>query len=88
MIFQQTFSLPVHRLDSLRLKLEKLGYANITYIVVNSQDENSRRLHPLLEQRLSESITLYGQEPEAPDVWQIANVMKDDFQIYDRLVTS
>ncbi|KAL7827225.1 hypothetical protein SRHO_G00329430 [Serrasalmus rhombeus] len=72
------------RLDGLRLKLEKVGYANITYIVVNSQDENSRRLHPLLAQRLSEGITLYGQEPEAPDVWQIANVVKDDFQIYDR----
>uniref|UniRef100_A0A3B4EDL7 Selenoprotein P N-terminal domain-containing protein n=1 Tax=Pygocentrus nattereri TaxID=42514 RepID=A0A3B4EDL7_PYGNA len=53
-------------------------------IVVNSQDESSRRLHPLLAQRLSESITLYGQEPETPDVWQIANVAKDDFQIYDR----
>ncbi|KAL7883929.1 hypothetical protein AOLI_G00066990 [Acnodon oligacanthus] len=72
------------KLDSLRLKLEQLGYANITYMVVNSQDETSRRLHPLLAQRISESITLYGQDPEAPDVWQISNAMKDDFQIYDR----
>uniref|UniRef100_W5KEM0 Selenoprotein P N-terminal domain-containing protein n=1 Tax=Astyanax mexicanus TaxID=7994 RepID=W5KEM0_ASTMX len=53
-------------------------------LVVNSQDENSRRLHSLLEQRLSANITLYGQEPDAQDIWQIANVMKDDFQIYDR----
>ncbi|KAI4895383.1 hypothetical protein NFI96_025650, partial [Prochilodus magdalenae] len=82
--FHQTVTAIVHRMDGLRLKLEKMGYANITYMVVNSQEENSRRLHSVLEQRLSDSIALYGQDPEAPDVWQIANVAKDDFQIYDR----
>uniref|UniRef100_A0A4W4H4A0 Selenoprotein P N-terminal domain-containing protein n=1 Tax=Electrophorus electricus TaxID=8005 RepID=A0A4W4H4A0_ELEEL len=71
-------------LSRLRLMLERSGYTNITYMVVNSQDDKSRRLHPLLQQRLSENITLYSQNPDEPDVWQIANVLKDDFQIYDR----
>ncbi|KAK3540157.1 hypothetical protein QTP70_027058 [Hemibagrus guttatus] len=53
-------------------------------MVVNSQDENSRRLHSLLEKRLSDKIALYKQNPEDPDVWSAANAEKDDFQVYDR----
>lgn len=53
-------------------------------MVVNSQDETSRRLHGLMETRLSSNIALYKQNPEDPDVWSIANAEKDDFQIYDR----
>lgn len=56
-------------------------------MVVNSQDETSLRLHHLLEKRVSDNITLYKQNPEDPDVWSIANVEKDDFQIYDRFAS-
>lgn len=56
-------------------------------MVVNSQDENSRRLHSLLEKRLSDNIALYKQNPEEPDVWSISNAEKDDFQIYDRFAS-
>lgn len=56
-------------------------------MVVNSQDENSRRLHFLLEKKLSENITLYKQNPEDPDVWSLAKAEKDDFQIYDRFAS-
>ncbi|MCI4381355.1 hypothetical protein PGIGA_G00250930 [Pangasianodon gigas] len=72
------------RLDELRQKLQDAGFVNITYMVVNSQDENSRRLHSLLEKKLSDNIALYKQNPEDPDVWSLAKVEKDDFQIYDR----
>lgn len=75
------------RLDELRQKLENAGFVNITYMVVNSQDENSRRLHPLLEKKLSDNIILYKQNPEDPDVWSIAKVEKDDFHIYDRFAS-
>ncbi|KAF5895810.1 selenoprotein P, partial [Clarias magur] len=72
------------RLDELRQKLENAGLVNIVYMVVNSQDETSRRLHSLMEARLSSNIALYKQNPEDPDVWNIAKAEKDDFQIYDR----
>lgn len=72
------------RLDDLRKKLEDAGLANITYMVVNSQDGNSIRLHSLLEKKLSDNIDLYKQNPEDPDVWSVANAEKDDIQIYDR----
>lgn len=71
----------------LRQKLEDAGFVNITYMVVNSQDETSRRLHSLLENKLSDNISLYKQNPEDPDVWSIANVEKDDFLIYDRFAS-
>ncbi|KAK2840550.1 hypothetical protein Q7C36_012129 [Tachysurus vachellii] len=75
---------PAARLDDLRKKLEAAGLANITYMVVNSQDGNSIRLHSLLENKLSDNIDLYKQNPEDPDVWSVANAEKDDIQIYDR----
>ncbi|KAF7694797.1 hypothetical protein HF521_006520 [Silurus meridionalis] len=75
---------PCGRLVELRQKLENAGFVNITYMVVNSRDENSLRLHHLLEKRLSGHIILHRQNSEDPDVWSIAQVEKDDFQIYDR----
>lgn len=53
-------------------------------MVVNSQDENSLRVHSLLKKKLSDNITLYKQNPEEPNVWSMAKAEKDDFQIYDR----
>lgn len=76
------------RLNGLLLKLENQGYVNITYMVVNNQEERSQRLHHLLKERLPESITLYGQDTNQPDIWQAVNAKKDDILIYDRFGTS
>lgn len=78
---------PHCRLGELRQKLDDAGFVNIIYMVVNSQDENSHRLHFLLEKKLSENITLYKQNPEDPEVWSLAKAEKDDFQIYDRFAS-
>lgn len=56
-------------------------------MVVNSQDENSLRVHSLLKKKLSDNITLYKQNPEEPNVWSMAKAEKDDFQIYDRFAS-
>ncbi|KAI1900084.1 hypothetical protein AGOR_G00046390 [Albula goreensis] len=72
------------RMDNLRLKLEKHGLMNVTYMVVNHQGKMSQQLHNLLQQKLPESIPLYKQNPEEPDVWQALSGDKDDFLIYDR----
>lgn len=71
-------------MSDLLLKMENQGYVNITYMVVNNQEERSRRLHHLLKERLPDGITLYAQEPGQADVWQAVNAEKDDILVYDR----
>lgn len=71
-------------MDDLRLKLERQGLENVTYMVVNHQGEPSQRLHLLLQEKFSQNISLYRQLPGQPDVWEALNGEKDDFLIYDR----
>ncbi|KAM7416029.1 hypothetical protein PAMA_018209 [Pampus argenteus] len=71
-------------MDGLRQKLESQGLKDVIYMVINHQGEQAQRLHRMLEQRLSENITLYKQLEQQPDVWQTLNGEKDDFLIYDR----
>uniref|UniRef100_A0A8C7ZNG8 Selenoprotein P N-terminal domain-containing protein n=1 Tax=Oryzias sinensis TaxID=183150 RepID=A0A8C7ZNG8_9TELE len=53
-------------------------------MVVNHHEAQAQRLHPLLEERLSQNIALYKQHEHQPDVWSTLNGEKDDFFIYDR----
>lgn len=71
-------------MDGLRQKLESQGLKDVVYMVVNQQGEQAQRLHTMLEQRLSENITLHKQDEQQPDVWQALGGEKDDFLIYDR----
>lgn len=71
-------------MDGLRQKLESQGLKDVVYMVVNQQGEQAQRLHTMLEQRLSENITLYKQVEQQPDVWKALGGEKDDFLIYDR----
>ena len=73
-------------MDGLRRKLESRGLKDVTYMVINHQGAQAQQLHSMLEQRLSENITLYRQHGHQPDVWQTLNGEKDDFLIYDRFV--
>ncbi|KAG7481182.1 hypothetical protein MATL_G00064070 [Megalops atlanticus] len=72
------------RMDSLRLKLEKQGLVNVTYMVVNDQGAESQRLHSTLREKMSENIILHAQDPKQDDVWKALSGEKDDFLIYDR----
>lgn len=71
-------------MDGLRQKLESQGLKDVVYMVVNHQGGQSQRLHTMLAQRLTETITLYKQGEQQPDVWQTLGGEKDDFFIYDR----
>uniref|UniRef100_A0A3B3DYY8 Selenoprotein P N-terminal domain-containing protein n=1 Tax=Oryzias melastigma TaxID=30732 RepID=A0A3B3DYY8_ORYME len=71
-------------LDGLHKKLQGQGLTDVVFMVVNHQGEQAQRLHPLLQERLSQDIALYKQHKHQPDVWQILNGEKDDFFIYDR----
>lgn len=73
-------------MDGLRQKLESQGLKDVVYMVVNHQGGQSQRLHTMLAQRLTETITLYKQGEQQPDVWQTLGGEKDDFFIYDRFV--
>lgn len=74
------------RLEELRVKLEKEGYSNISYIVVNHQGISSRLKYTHLKNKVSEHIPVYQQEENQTDVWTLLNGSKDDFLIYDRFV--
>uniref|UniRef100_A0A8C8E1C4 Selenoprotein P N-terminal domain-containing protein n=1 Tax=Oryzias sinensis TaxID=183150 RepID=A0A8C8E1C4_9TELE len=74
----------VRRLDGLHKKLEGQGLKDVVYMVVNHHEAQAQRLHPLLEERLSQNIALYKQHEHQPDVWSTLNGEKDDFFIYDR----
>lgn len=71
-------------MDGLRQMLESQGLKDVVYMVVNQQEEQAQRLHPMLAQRLSGNITLYKQDKQQSDVWQTLSGMTDDFLIYDR----
>uniref|UniRef100_A0A671FV39 Selenoprotein P N-terminal domain-containing protein n=1 Tax=Rhinolophus ferrumequinum TaxID=59479 RepID=A0A671FV39_RHIFE len=68
----------------LRVKLEKEGFSNISYVVVNHQGIPSRLNYMHLKSKVSEHIPVYQQEENQTDVWTLLNGNKDDFLIYDR----
>uniref|UniRef100_A0A8C7AHG8 Selenoprotein P N-terminal domain-containing protein n=1 Tax=Neovison vison TaxID=452646 RepID=A0A8C7AHG8_NEOVI len=69
---------------NLRVKLEKEGYLNISYVVVNHQGLSSQLQYMNLKNKVSEHIPVYQQEENQTDVWTLLNGKKDDFLIYDR----
>lgn len=73
-------------LEDLRVKLEKEGFSNISYVVVNHQGILSRLNYMHLKSKVSEHIPVYQQEENQTDVWTLLNGNKDDFLIYDRCV--
>lgn len=71
-------------LDGLRIKLEKEGYSNISYVVVNHQGLSSQLKYTHLKNKVSDHIPVYQQEEHQADVWTLLDGNKDDFLIYDR----
>ncbi|TKC44164.1 hypothetical protein EI555_013507 [Monodon monoceros] len=71
-------------MEDLRVELEKEGYSNISYVVVNHQGISSRLNYVHLKNKVSEHIPVYQQEENQTDVWTLLNGKKDDFLIYDR----
>ncbi|CAK7305084.1 Selenoprotein P [Vulpes lagopus] len=71
-------------MEDLRVKLEKEGFLNISYVVVNHQGLSSQLKYMYLKNKVSEHIPVYQQEENQTDVWTLLNGKKDDFLIYDR----
>ncbi|MBN3283241.1 SEPP1 protein, partial [Polyodon spathula] len=75
---------PMLGIDDLRLKLEKQGLNNISYMIVNSQDHKSRHLYPLFQKKVSVNIPVYNHDNLQEDIWKLLSGDKYDFLIYDR----
>ena len=65
-------------MEDLRVKLEKEGYSNVSYVVVNHQGIASRLKYVHLKNKVSEHIPVYQQEENQPDVWTLLNGNKDE----------
>ncbi|KAL1280375.1 hypothetical protein QQF64_014975 [Cirrhinus molitorella] len=72
------------RLGDLRDKLALGKLTNISFMVVNEQDAQSRAMYWELKRRTAEGIPVYQQSPLQNDVWDILEGDKDDFLVYDR----
>jgi len=84
-LWSSFFTFP-SRLEDLRVKLENEGLVNISYVVVNHQSPHSQKKFHLLQESVSDHITVYQQDDHQADVWTTLNGNKDDFLIYDRFV--
>uniref|UniRef100_A0A803XV17 Selenoprotein P N-terminal domain-containing protein n=1 Tax=Meleagris gallopavo TaxID=9103 RepID=A0A803XV17_MELGA len=82
-LWSSFFTFP-SRLEDLRVKLENEGLVNISYVVVNHQSPHSQKKFHLLQESVSDHITVYQQDDHQADVWTTLNGNKDDFLIYDR----
>ncbi|KAI2667594.1 Selenoprotein Pb [Labeo rohita] len=71
-------------LGDLRDKLARGKLTNISFMVVNEQDAQSRAMYWELKRRTAEGIPVYQQNPLQKDVWDILEGDKDDFLVYDR----
>ncbi|GCB62736.1 hypothetical protein scyTo_0011507 [Scyliorhinus torazame] len=70
-------------LKHLQEKLERNGFENISFLVVNHQGNSSRERYKHLRSSVSETIPVYQQDVNQPDVWELLEGNKDDFLIYD-----
>ncbi|XP_016323643.1 selenoprotein Pb-like [Sinocyclocheilus anshuiensis] len=75
---------PRLKLGDLRDKLALGKLTNISFLVVNEQDAQSRAMYWELKRRTAEGIPVYQQSPLQNDVWDILEGDKDDFLVYDR----
>lgn len=71
-------------MGKLRDKLARGKLANISFLVVNEQDAQSRAMYWELKRRTAEGIPVYQQTPLQNNVWEILEGDKDDFLVYDR----
>ncbi len=72
------------RLGDLRKKLALGKLTNISFLVVNEQDAQSRAMYWELKRRTAEGIPVYQQSPLQNNIWDILEGDKDDFLVYDR----
>jgi len=72
------------RLGDLRDKLVHGKLTNISFLIINEQDAQSRAMYWELKRRTALGIPVYQQSPLQNNVWELLEGDKDDFLVYDR----
>lgn len=71
-------------IGSLRRKLDRSNLTEVSYMIVNERDAQSRAMFWELKRRTPPGVPVYQQAPFQNDVWEALDGDKDDFLIYDR----
>uniref|UniRef100_A0A3P8Y8C2 Selenoprotein P N-terminal domain-containing protein n=1 Tax=Esox lucius TaxID=8010 RepID=A0A3P8Y8C2_ESOLU len=69
---------------SLREKLLRGNLTDVSFLIVNEREAQSRAMYWELRRRASPAIPVYQQAPLQDDVWEALDGDKDDFLVYDR----
>lgn len=71
-------------MGDLRDRLARSKLANVSFMIVNEQEAESRAMYWELKRRAAKGIPVYQQSPLQDNVWAALQGEKDDVLIYDR----
>ncbi|KAK6310674.1 hypothetical protein J4Q44_G00187290 [Coregonus suidteri] len=72
------------KLGGLRDKLLRSKLTDVSFLIVNEREAQSRAMYWELKRRAPPGIPVYQQAPLQDDVWEALDGDKDDFLVYDR----
>ncbi|KAF0047383.1 hypothetical protein F2P81_001016 [Scophthalmus maximus] len=73
-------------IGGLRDKLNRSNLTEVSFVIVNEREAQSRAMYWELKRRAPAGIPVYQQAPLQNDVWEALDGDKDDFLVYDRLI--
>ncbi|KAI3375315.1 hypothetical protein L3Q82_021811, partial [Scortum barcoo] len=71
-------------IGGLRDKLNRSNLTNVSFMIVNEREAQSRAMYWELKRRAPPGVPVYQQAPLQSDVWEALDGDKDDFLVYDR----
>lgn len=72
------------RIGGLRDKLNRSNLTDVSFMIVNEREAQSRAMYWELKRRAPPGVPVYQQAPFQDDVWEALDGDKDDFLVYDR----
>lgn len=83
-ILTHVHSLSLCRIGGLRDKLNRSNLTDVSFMIVNEREAQSRAMYWELKRRAPPGVPVYQQAPLQNDVWEALDGDKDDFLVYDR----
>ncbi|KAG7523615.1 hypothetical protein JOB18_001142 [Solea senegalensis] len=72
------------KLGGLRDRLNRSNITEVSFMIVNEREAQSRAMYWGLKRRAPPDVPVYQQAPFQDDVWEALDGDKDDFLVYDR----
>lgn len=72
------------RIGGLRSRLTRSNLTDVSFMIVNEREAQSRAMYWELKRRAPSGVPVYQQAPLQDDVWEALDGDKDDFLVYDR----